>query len=182
MFKLFDNLIKEEKAYFLAEEKKSRFFLNRGNLTRSQEFENDFWLYCCIAIQMELKEMEEDIKEMKKDYYAFTIRGQIVRNEDGSLWPKFYTILSFIVKGEENRGYQDKAVSLKFDKSVDWSKLSGGFLVVHKSKIVKPKIYEITTDEQGKKHYPFVLVREIEDFIPEPVFESPEMEENKNDK
>ena len=168
-------LINSEIKYFEAEIKKATFFLNRGKLTSSQKFTNDLWLTSCYACKFELEQLKEDIKSLKMEYYAMAIRGKIETNEDGSQWAKLYTFLKFIVKGEENRGYQEKPILLKFDKSkIDITKLGAGFLVVHKSNISVPKIYEVK-EENGKKLYPFIYVREIESFTPEPVFESEEM-------
>lgn len=174
MYQLLLDLIREDQEFFNDEEKKAEFFLKRGKMPLLKSRQIDFWLWCAKACQMELEQLEEGVKILKMEYYAITIRGSIEENAEGKKWPKFWTVLKFIVKGEENKGYQDKAISLKFDKSIDWTKLGGGFLVVHKSNIYKPKIYEIK-EENGKKIYPYVFIKEIYSFDPEPVFESEEM-------
>ena len=104
MYQLFLDFLKNELEYFNQEEAKSRLFLERGQMPLLESRKIDFWLYCVIACKMELDQIMEGVKSLKMEYYAMTIRGSIQENAEGQKWPKFWTILKFIVKGEENKG------------------------------------------------------------------------------
>ena len=172
MFEFFFDILADEKEYFDDEEKKALMFLQRGR-AGLERAKIDFWYWCVKACQMELNYIKEELKSLQMEYYAITLRGGTF---DAYGRKSFYTILPFIVKGEENKGYQDKIVSVRFERGIDTFRLSSGFLVVHKSKIVKPKIYEEEIVD-GKKKRTFITIREIYTFSPDPAFESPEMEE-----
>lgn len=158
MFELLLKILSDEQEYFNVEESKALIFLKRGRVGLERQ-KMDFWYWCVRACKMELDYIREGVKNLQMEYYAMTIKCK-TEESNGKKWTHYWTIQKFLVKGEENKGYQHKTITIKFDKSIDTSKLTNGFLIVHKSNIIKPKIYEIK-EENGKKIYPFLFVKEI---------------------
>ncbi len=99
--------------------------------------------------------MKEEIQEVE----SFKIIVEW-KEKDGQKYPNVYTFINIKVKGEENRGYQKKAINVKFNKLIDLSRLRTGFLTVYKCNLTKPYIYEVKI-EDGKKKYPYIFVDSI---------------------
>lgn len=79
-------------------------------------------------------------------------------------FPVFRTKMNIVVKGEEEKGKQPKWVTVKFPSDVDTKELTRGLLTVKVADISFPRIYEVVEDENGKKEYPVVWVREFKEF------------------
>lgn len=163
-----ERLLAEEKNYFLNEKKIEELKMTRGDQTPKERRESDIWHSVAIGVLEEINYIMEKITyNFKTGFYSFSIKGEVVKNQDGSLWPKFYAFIKILVKGEENRGPQEKPIFIKFDRTIKGiQNLKNGFLVVEKSNFIKPPIYEIK-EENGKKIYPFVTVKDIFSFDPE---------------
>lgn len=148
----------------------------RGSQTPKEKKDSEIWRCAVYGILEEIEYIMQKITyNFETGFYSFSIRGKIETNDDGTIWPKFYAFIKIIVKGEENRGLQEKPIFIKFDKTIkDIKKLTNGFMVVEHDKMIKPIIYEIK-EENGKKIYPFVTVKEIYSF-------DPEIQESKNEK
>ena len=171
MFEFIKKLLDYEKKYYTREKQLEEKKLLNGIQTAQERRDSDIWHSGTIAILEEINWIMEKLKEFDLEYYSFSIHGEIKPKKDGiGDWPNFWTFRKMLVKNEENRGKQEKAISIKFGPLVDWSKIKRGWLVVHKSKIYVPKIYEIK-EENGKIIYPAIIVYEIYSFTPEPQIE-----------
>lgn len=168
--KFIEKILNEELEIFKKEYKREEIKQSRGSLDQKQKRDSLIWAAACNGIMEELNYIMQKIKyNFETGFYSFSIKGEVKKNEDGSLWPKFYTFIKIIVKGEENRGPQEKPIFIKFDKMIpdeEIKKLKNGFLVVEKSNFKQPPIYEIK-EENGVKKYPFVTVKNIYSFDPE---------------
>lgn len=168
--KFIEKILSEEIKYFKNEYKIEELKQKRSSLDQQQKRDSLIWATACNGILEELNYIMQKINyNFETGFYSFSIKGEVKTNEDGSLWPKFYTFIKIIVKGEENRGPQEKPIFIKFDKMIpneEIKKLRNGFLVVEKSNFIKPPIYEIK-EENGVKKYPFVTVKNIYSFDPE---------------
>ena len=168
--KFIEKILNEEIEIFKKEYKIEELKQNRGSLDQQQKKDSLIWAAACSGIMEELNYIMQKITyNFETGFYSFSIKGEVKTNDDGSLWPKFYTFIKIIVKGEENRGPQEKPIFIKFDKMIsdeEIKKLKNGFLVVEKSNFIKPPIYEIK-EENGIKKYPFVTVKNIYSFDPE---------------
>lgn len=78
----------------------------------------------------------------------------------------FRTKMKLVVKGEEEKGKQEKWITVKFPRDVNVSELSRGLLTVKVADISFPRTYEITADEKGNPEYPVVWVRQYKSFEP----------------
>ena len=164
-------LINEDIEYFDKYKHLCDLKMTRQQLTPEEQKKADWAIMSCLAINYELKELKGMIKDkLKDDFRAFVIYGEF-KETNGKKWPNFYTYKKIFVKGEENRGPQEKALNLKFNPILNIDFLKPGYLVVEKCKCTQPKIYEITTSEDGKKHYPYIWIDEIYSFDAFPVLE-----------
>lgn len=79
----------------------------------------------------------------------------------------YYTKLDIIVKGEEEKRFQRKSLTVKFiedlamPKGLSRKDIKRGVIEVPDDKISYPYLYEITTTPEGKKLYPTIWIREI---------------------
>ena len=162
--------------YFQKEQKIEKFKMERGRLNGEELERSKEWNSIYLVIWYSYFEFEKELKKMSEDFRAFVVFGEWREGKHG-LWPNFYTFKKILVKGEENKGPQEKAINLKFNPVLDISKMGPGYLVVEKCKCKQPKIYEITEDEKGK-HYPYIWVDEIYSFDPFPIEEIKEDEKN----
>ena len=174
----FKALISYDKEYWTQELKLNHMKLNRMNLKGKDWREADLAHMAALAIIMEMEEMEKDMAEARKYYRSFVVFGSWKEKNDGTKWPNFYTFRNVLVEGEENRGPQEKSLSIKFNPAINLKNFGPGFLVCEKSKCIVPKVYKITTDEKGVKHYPYIWVDEIFSFDPYTI----EEEENEDEK
>lgn len=92
------------------------------------------------------------------------------KSKDGKRkWIEFRTKMNLVVKGEEEKGKQDKWVTVQFDESINTKELSRGLLTVKVADVSFPRIYEIKDvkdEETGeiKKKYPVVWVNAFKEF------------------
>lgn len=86
-----------------------------------------------------------------------------------SKFPSYFTPVTIVVKGEEEKGAQPKGLTVRFSKEAD-KKLpvdfKGGIIEVKGENINFPYVYEIKTDEEGKEDYPFVYIKDFESITP----------------
>lgn len=88
-------------------------------------------------------------------------------------FPSYWTPVTIMVKGEEEKGAQAKGLNVYFSKSAD-KKLpvdfKGGILEVKGDDVIMPFIYEIKKDEDGKDNYPFVYIKDFDSIesLPQP--------------
>ncbi len=168
MLTFIEKLLQQEKEYFLNEKKIEEMKINRGQQTPQERRDSETWLSATYGILEEIDYIMQKITyNFQTGFYSFSIKGEVVENEDGTFWPKFYTFIKLIVKGEENRGPQEKPIFIKFDKTIKGLReLRNGFLVVEHDNLIKPIFYEVK-EENGKKIYPFITVKDIYSFDPE---------------
>ena len=111
--------------------------------------------------------------------------------ERGRKFYSFWTPMKLIVKGEESKGKQIKGVTVKFNKELNITSLyKGGFIEVDEKELYAPYIYEIKTQGNGDKVYPFVYIKNINKITPfksnkehfnlQDSFETDELEEVKD--
>lgn len=150
----------------------NNIMLERGILTPEQRKECFYFQTFELAIIKTLEEFKKDMYEKKqKEFYSFIIYKKHMKSPDGSKeWDSFYTYKNILVKGEENRGKQEKSLSVIFD-GIDTKNLSSGFLVVRREDLIQPKIWEIVDGPNGQKWYPKIKVKEIYSFDPLPELE-----------
>lgn len=79
----------------------------------------------------------------------------------GRTFKTFYTFINIIVKGEESKGKQSKAVSIRFKKEVNTTDLKYGYIYVDENKMNVPYVYEIV-----EKKFPTIWVHKINKFEP----------------
>ena len=95
------------------------------------------------------------------------VRRNRKSEKNGQKWVSIRTKMNLIVKGEEEKGKQEKWVDVKsYDETYPTDKLTRGIVRVYVRDINFPKVYEITEDENGKKKYPVVKIFTIQDFTP----------------
>ena len=163
-----EKILNEEKKYFSNELKIEQIKQDRGSLSAKEKKDSLIWTAACSGILEEINYIMQKITyNFETGFYSFSIKGEVVTNPDGTIWPKFYAFIKILVKGEENRGPQEKPIFIKFNRSIKGiEKLRNGFIVVEHDNLIKPPIYEIK-EENGKKEYPFITVKDIYSFDPE---------------
>lgn len=84
-------------------------------------------------------------------------------------FPSYWTPVKIVVKGEEEKGQQEKGLKVVFSKEAD-KKLpvdfKGGVLEVKGENINFPFIYEIKHGDNGEDNYPFVYIKMFESITP----------------
>lgn len=80
-------------------------------------------------------------------------------------WIEFYTKMSILVKGEEEKGFQEKSITIKFAKDINTKDFKRGYVYVDVANLIAPSIYQIKVDADGKKDYPFIYIKKIEKFV-----------------
>lgn len=88
------------------------------------------------------------------------------KSKDGRKFKKFFTSADCIVKGEEDKGLQNKSFNVRFDSSIDTSKFYRGILKVEDKDIDMPYKWEIRTkvdEKTGKEKeiYPYVFIKKV---------------------
>lgn len=149
-----------------------KIMLERGINTPEREKELWYFQTYGLAIIKTLEEFKKSMYEKKdKEFYSFIIYKKHMKSPDGLReWDSFYTYKKILVKGEENRGKQEKSLGVIFD-GIDTKNLSSGFLVVRREDLIQPKIWEIVDGPNGQKWYPKIKVKEIYSFDPLPELE-----------
>ena len=84
-------------------------------------------------------------------------------------FPSYYTPVMIVVKGEEEKGEQQKGLKVLFSKEAD-KKLpvdfKGGIIEADGSDINFPFIYEIKKNQDGEDDYPFVYIKKFNSVTP----------------
>ena len=84
-------------------------------------------------------------------------------------FPSYYTPVMIVVKGEEEKGEQQKGLKVIFSKSAD-KKLpvdfKGGIIELKGEDVNFPFIYEIKTKDNGEDEYPFVYIKDFDSVTP----------------
>ena len=172
MLNFIKHLIDEELELWREMQHNNNIMLERGIMTPEQKKECFYFQTFELAIIKTLEEFKKDMYEKKqKEFYSFIIYKKHMKSPDGSKeWDSFYTYKKILVKGEENRGKQEKSLGVIFD-GIDTKNLSSGFLVVRREDLIQPKIWEIVGGPNGQKWYPKIKVKEIYSFDPMPELE-----------
>ena len=93
---------------------------------------------------------------------------QQTRADGRSKFRKFFTSVYIEVEGEEEKGLQEKSITVKFDKAVDTSKFIRGILTVDEKNIDIPyryKVREVTLEDGTvKKSYPHIYIKKVESY------------------
>lgn len=101
----------------------------------------------------------------QNDLIKILITKRNLKSKDGKKkFSTFRTKMFLLVKGEEEKGKQEKWVTVKFPSDVDTKNLSRGLLTVKVADISFPRIYEVTNNKNGEVEYPTVWVREFKEF------------------
>lgn len=83
-------------------------------------------------------------------------------------FPSYYTPVTILVKGEEEKGEQAKSLKVVFSKEAD-KKLpvdfKGGIIELKGEDVNYPFVYEIKKKD-GKDDYPFVYIKDFESVTP----------------
>ena len=84
-------------------------------------------------------------------------------------FPSYYTPVMIVVKGEEEKGEQQKGLKVLFSKVAE-KKLpvdfKGGIIELKGEDVIFPYIYEIKTNDKGEDDYPFVYVKDFDAITP----------------
>ena len=91
------------------------------------------------------------------------LKSKKKKAKNGATFRTYFTDVMIVVKGEEEKGKQRKSITVRFDKSVDISKLVRGFLTVDEKDIDLPFKYQII-EKDGKPSYPSIFVRKYESY------------------
>ena len=91
------------------------------------------------------------------------LKSKKKKSSNGAQFRTFFTDVMIVVKGEEEKGKQRKSITVRFDKSVDTSKLVRGFLTVEEKDIDLPFKYQII-EKDGKPSYPSIFIRKYESY------------------
>ena len=172
MLNFIRHLIDDDLETWREMQHEEKIMLERGINTPERERELWYFQTYGLAIIKTLEEFKKNMYEKKqKEFYSFIIYKKHMKSPDGSKeWDSFYTYKKILVKGEENRGKQEKSLGVIFD-GIDTKNLSSGFLVVRREDLIQPKIWEIVDGPNGQKWYPKIKVKEIYSFDPLPELE-----------
>ena len=91
------------------------------------------------------------------------LKSKKQKASNGATFRRFFTDVKILVKGEEEKGKQRKSITVKFDKSVDTSKLVRGYITCNEADIDLPFKYQIQ-EKDGKPSYPTIYIRKIENY------------------
>ena len=91
------------------------------------------------------------------------LKSKKKKASNGAQFRTFFTDVMIVVKGEESKGRQRKSVTVRFDKSVDTSKLVRGYLTVNEKDVDLPFKYQII-EKDGKESYPSIFIRKYESY------------------
>ena len=90
------------------------------------------------------------------------LMSKLENGQNGQKFRKFFTCMNILVKGEEDKGLQEKTLNVKFKRDVNTNGFIRGIVEVKEDKISIPFKWEIKTDEKtGKKKYPTIWIDEI---------------------
>ena len=87
--------------------------------------------------------------------------------ENGRSFRKFFTFTKILVEGEEDKGLQEKTLTVRFNSELDTKKLRRGILTCDANAVDMPYMWRITKDKKtGKDRYPYIYVNSYIDFEP----------------
>lgn len=99
--------------------------------------------------------------------YKLLLMSKINQTADGRKFRKFFTTMNIIVKGEEEKGLQQKTLNVKFDKEISTKDFVRGIVQVDENKIEIPYKWEVKEDPKtGKKRFPTIWIKEIVMYTP----------------
>ena len=84
-------------------------------------------------------------------------------------FPSYWTPVTIVVKGEEEKGAQPKGLKVIFSEEAKKKlpvKFKGGVLSVKGDDVNFPYIYEIKQKESGEDDYPFVYIKMFDEITP----------------
>ena len=88
--------------------------------------------------------------------------------KDGRTFTSYFTPVMIVVKGEEDKGEQQKGLTLNFSKEADKKlpvNFNGGILECKGEDVIMPFVYEIK-QRDGKDDYPNVYIKDFEKITP----------------
>lgn len=95
----------------------------------------------------------------------FLLMSKNQETANGRKFRKFFTSVKIIVAGEEDKGPQDKTLTVKFDKNIDTSSFRRGIITAEEKDVELPYKYQIkkVTDKDGneKLRYPHIYVKNV---------------------
>lgn len=147
---------------------KSVYELQELKRTRgsSYSYEDRFSSDAALAMMLYSRQIMLDLKELEveKENDIMTIYCDNRVDKDGKPYKVFFTYRKVIVEGEENKGWQFKSLTVKFDKNnVDTDNLDNGYLVYQIDECTIPKYYKIK-EENGIKKYPYIWIPRVLNF------------------
>ena len=90
------------------------------------------------------------------------LMSKLENGQNRQKFRKFFTCMNILVKGEEDKGLQEKTLNVKFKREVNTNGFIRGIVEVKEDKISIPFKWEIKIDEKtGKKKYPTIWIDEI---------------------
>ena len=92
------------------------------------------------------------------------LKSKKKKAQNGATFRTYFTDVMITVKGEEEKGKQRKTLTVKFDKSVDTSKIVRGFITCNESDIDLPFKYQVQTKDNGKISYPTIYIKKYESY------------------
>lgn len=93
------------------------------------------------------------------------------KTADGRTFTGFFTPVTIMVKGEEDKGVQEKTLTVKFSETAQKKlpiKFKSGIIECKGEDVVAPYVYEIKQKEDGKPDYPFVTIKDFISVSPLP--------------
>ena len=93
------------------------------------------------------------------------IKKLVARKNGKGSFPSFKTKMRLLVKGREEEGKIEKWLDVHFNQeNVKINELTSGTIEVKQENIFAPAKYEVRENEEGKKEYPHIYIKEIESF------------------
>lgn len=86
------------------------------------------------------------------------------KTADGRKFTGFFTPVSIMVKGEEDKGVQEKTLTIKFSENASKklpAKFKSGIIECKGEDVVAPYVYEVKQKEDGTPDYPFVTIKDL---------------------
>lgn len=96
----------------------------------------------------------------------FLLMSKNQETANGRKFKKFFTSMNIVVKGEEEKGKQEKTLTVKFDKEIDVSSFRRGIITANEKDVELPYKFEIREVEdkktgEKKLKYPHIYVKAI---------------------
>ena len=99
----------------------------------------------------------------------FLLMSKMQETADGRKFRKFFTSMRIVVEGEEDKGLQEKTLTVKFDSNVKTDGFRRGIITAKEGDVEIPykfKVRKVTDKKTGKEvtKYPHVYVKAIEGY------------------